>query len=309
MSVVQNKIKLQLQTNSEINNVTEKQVSVEHIKDWIRKQPHLPDVEDDVFLMSFLRGCKYSPEKAKKKLDMYFTMRGVAPEFFNNRDPLLSDFKDFFKVANVLTMPRLTQEGYRIVIFHTKNMDEMIWDPAFSMKLLFMLADIRLNEERNNETGDIYIFDGGSLKSNFLSTQLPRYTPSLLKKCATCSIEAYPFIIKGVHVINISPVVETTTNFLKIFLKEKIKRRIHLHSSYKSLYNYIPKEFLPEEYGGQQGTMAEINKYWYGKLVSYREWFLEQENIKTDESRRPEKPKTYGDFFGMDGSFKKLSVD
>lgn len=54
---------------------------------------------DDVFLMSFLSGCKFSSELAKKKLDMYFTIRGEATEFFSNRDPLLPDFKDFFEVA------------------------------------------------------------------------------------------------------------------------------------------------------------------------------------------------------------------
>lgn len=49
--------------------------------------------------------------------------------------------------------------------------------------------------------------------------------------------------------------------------------------------------------------------YWYDKLVSYREWFLEQENIKTDESRRPGKPKKYEEHLGMEGSFKKLTID
>lgn len=41
---------------------------------------------DDGRLKTFLRGCKFSPEKVKKKLDMYYTMRNAVPEFFNDRD-------------------------------------------------------------------------------------------------------------------------------------------------------------------------------------------------------------------------------
>lgn len=55
------------------------------LKDWIEKQPHLRARSDDQFLISFLRGCKYSLEKAKAKLDSFYTMRGVIPELYNNR--------------------------------------------------------------------------------------------------------------------------------------------------------------------------------------------------------------------------------
>lgn len=55
------------------------------LKDWILKQPHLTARTDDQFLICFLRGCKYSLEKAKAKLDSFYTMRGVIPELYNNR--------------------------------------------------------------------------------------------------------------------------------------------------------------------------------------------------------------------------------
>lgn len=55
------------------------------LKDWIGKQPHLKARTDDQFLVAFLRGCKYSLEKAKTKLDSFYTMRGAIPELYNNR--------------------------------------------------------------------------------------------------------------------------------------------------------------------------------------------------------------------------------
>lgn len=38
-------------------------------------------------------------------------------------------------------------------------------------------------------------------------------------------------------------------------------------------------------------------------------WFKEQEAIKADESKRPGKPTNYDDLFGMDGSFRQLTID
>jgi hypothetical protein len=47
--------------------------------------------------MTFLRGCKFSLEKTKRKLDMYFTMRAAVPEFFNNRDVTMPEMKEILK--------------------------------------------------------------------------------------------------------------------------------------------------------------------------------------------------------------------
>lgn len=52
-----------------------------------------------------------------------------------------------------------------------------------------------------------------------------------------------------------------------------------------------------------------VLEQWYEKLVSYKGWFKEQETIKADELKRPGKPKTHDDLFGMEGSFKQLSID
>jgi hypothetical protein len=48
---------------------------------------------------------------------------------------------------------------------------------------------------------------------------------------------------------------------------------------------------------------------WKKKLESYRDWFLEQENIKVDESKRPDKSFNISDLFGFEESFRQLNVD
>lgn len=45
------------------------------------------------------------------------------------------------------------------------------------------------------------------------------------------------------------------------------------------------------------------------KLDEELPWFQAQESIKADESKRPGKPTNYDDLFGMDGSFRQLTID
>ncbi|KPJ21312.1 hypothetical protein RR48_00618 [Papilio machaon] len=48
---------------------------------------------------------------------------------------------------------------------------------------------------------------------------------------------------------------------------------------------------------------------WMKKLENYTEWFKKQESIKANESLRPGKPTNYDELFGIDGSFRQLSID
>lgn len=61
---------------------------LEQFREWIKKSPHLKSRTDDQFLITFLRGCKFSLEKAKQKLDMFHTVRTHVPEFIGNREAL-----------------------------------------------------------------------------------------------------------------------------------------------------------------------------------------------------------------------------
>lgn len=153
MLLIQPTEEMSKQIREELNeNVATRDKDLEIIKEWLIKQPHLPDfygdytsinvpsillrncqaldrvrwffflppailftlvwsssrdlhqlryfsAPDDYRLMTFLRGCKFSLEKCKKKLDMYFTMRTVVPEFFSNRDITRPELREITKIV------------------------------------------------------------------------------------------------------------------------------------------------------------------------------------------------------------------
>lgn len=52
----------------------------------------------------------------------------------------------------------------------------------------------------------------------------------------------------------------------------------------ESLYEHIPKEILPEEYGGDAGPISDITKRWEEKFLEYREYFVEDDKFERIES-------------------------
>lgn len=56
------------------------------LKDWISKQAHLNARTDDQFLIAFLRGCKYSLETAKHKIEQFYSLKSCIPEMWSNWD-------------------------------------------------------------------------------------------------------------------------------------------------------------------------------------------------------------------------------
>ncbi|CAH0388172.1 unnamed protein product [Bemisia tabaci] len=313
MTLVQPTPEMQTRIRVELNeDVSTRQKDLEHIKEWLDRQPHLPSSHDydDGRIMTFLRGCKFSLEKTKRKLDMYFTMRTAVPEFFGNRDPEKDEIKEVMKITNIPPLPGLTPNGRRVIVMRGADLDgNNLPNVSDCMKVVLMIGDIRLKEEIVGVAGDVYVLDAAVATPQHFASHFSKFTPTLIKKFLICVQEAYPVKLKEVHVINVSPLVDTIISFVRPFLKEKIRNRIHVHADLDSLYKFVPKDVLPEEYGGYAGPIADINKQWYQKLMDYRDWFLQQETVKADEARRPGKPKTHDDLFGLEGSFKQLTID
>ncbi|XP_049879152.1 alpha-tocopherol transfer protein-like [Pectinophora gossypiella] len=279
---------------------------LEAIKDWMKKQPHLPDEWEDQPLMTFLRGCSFSLEKTKRKLDMYFTMRAACPEFFTNRDATLPDlFEILTNKIQGPALPGITPNGRRVTVCRGIHPDLNSQQITDTLKLALMIGDVRLTEEKEGVAGDIYVLDAAILGPSLLA----RLSPSTVKKFMICVQEAYPIKLKEVHIVNTSPIVERFINFVKPFLKEKIRKRIFIHKEIKDLYKYVPQEMLPLEYGGPVSNMAALQERWTNTLIEYRDWFSSQDEVKANEALRPGKPTNYDELFGIDGSFRQLTID
>ncbi|KAK9730672.1 CRAL/TRIO domain [Popillia japonica] len=301
---------LQEKAIAELNeNPSSIREDIDHIKEWLRKQPHLNPRMDDQFILTYLRGCKFSLEKTKAKLDGLYTLKPMLPEFFSNRDPFDKNIQHLLKLGVILPLTKVASpDSPRVIIMRPALVDPSPTALETFFKLNLMIADIIVKED------DQFVICGLMLFQDLTGMSLSHMThmnPTITKKSMTYFQEAHPSRPKDLHFFNIPSFFDTILGIVKPFMKEKLQQRIHAHKTSKidDMYKYIPKSILPEEYGGDAGPTQNLIDYWKKKVEDHASWYKEDSQYVSNESKRIGRPKTAGDIFGIEGSFRKLNVD
>lgn len=145
------------------------------IRDWLTTQPHLTARTDSQWLVTMLRGCKFSVERAKTKMDMFYTLRTVLPEFFTRRDPMLPELQRILKLGLQLPLPQPDDHGRRVILMRigVHNPDEVKTVDIFKVNMMIM--DILLEEDdRSVVCGIVLIID----HLNTTIKHMVQYSPS-----------------------------------------------------------------------------------------------------------------------------------
>jgi len=282
---------------------------LETIKNWIAKSPHLHSIkQDDEFLTMFLRGCKFSLEKTKEKLDFFFTVRGNLPTWFDNWDPRLPEIKNIIKAGIYIPLPGYDKHGRKVIVMRGGLSDPNTMKKDDEFKASTMLMECAMNGDKQAVIKGIVLLQDleGMTVSHALSM-----TPAVAKKALTVWQDAYPSRPKALHFINMPPVMESIFKMFQTFQKEKMRERNHVHpvGDYSKVQEELGLEVLPPEYGGSNVSFSKLTEYWIDQMDRNRDWLMEQSKFKTDEKKRPGKPKLHADVFGIEGSFRKLEID
>lgn len=200
------------------------QENLDMLKEWIKKSAHLKSRTDDQFLVTFLRGCKYSLEQSKKKIDMFYTLRTHIPEMLNNRDPMDEKLHEVIKLGVGLPLPDTESPGSpRIMLVRPGVYDANKVTIQEVMKVSSMVNDILMIEDDNTAVaGQIGIIDLQNVTlAHFIQMQ-----PAFIKKMTMMMQEGMPVRQKGVHYINTPSTFEKVFNLFKSFMNEKMKSRV-----------------------------------------------------------------------------------
>jgi len=273
------------------------------LKQWIKEQPHLPQKNVDIFVLRFLVSCNYSVQLAKDLIDLFFTMRSRTPDLFTKRqfdDPFV---QDSIEIIELFILPNIIRNN-QVYFVGLKSDDVDKFHLQAAMKTFTMYDDVQLFTNEAEYEGDIYICDVG----NITVKHFPKLSLVLIKKMADYIQEVRPVQLKEVHLVNAPSYIDKLLMILKPFIKAEVLKLITVHSTMDTLHKFVPKEVLPKEYGGTNGSIYEYKKEWDIKTQKSK-FIIEDENYwKVIEDKRPgEDP--YGEKFGIQGSFRSLVLD
>jgi hypothetical protein len=187
-----------------------------------------------------------------------------------------------------------------------------------------MIQDILIREDDNYcICGEINIVD----LAHVTMSHFMQFNPTFIKKITVMSQDGGPIRQKGIHFLNIPYGFDSVFNVFKTFMTEKNRKRVrtfetfkilssifcfqlYIHgTNYDSFNKVIPKRLLPKEYGGEVGTIQSLINEWEKKFMSYREFYIEEQQYKTDEKKRVGTPHNLDSIFGVNGTFRKLAFD
>ncbi|KAJ9584956.1 hypothetical protein L9F63_020705 [Diploptera punctata] len=214
-------------------------------------------------------------------------MKNKLKEILTDRNSEGQWFAETKDIIFYFPLPKLTDNLYRVTIgglLHILLYLNTIQN--YVLKLAHMVQEVRYFSEFS--PFDVYILD----MKDVTLFHILRYPVSILTAIRDFGLIAYRVQFKSGHFINSPVYLDILIAIVKLILKPKIFKRIHVHrNGVGNLYDFVPQSLLPNEYGGNAGPLRELWEQWIKKIEDNREWFRRQENMRTDECQRPKKEK------------------
>lgn len=166
-------------------------------------------------------------------------------------------------------MPHNTSKNYKISIFKLADCDPDNYNYNEIVKLAVMMLDARLTMPEYDTDGEISILDA----TGFTLRHFMKIVSNLgtLKAQLKIAQEDAPIRIIQNHFINCSPIIDKVMTLAKPFISKELFDVIHFHQpNSTTLYNFVSRDELPLEYGGNLQSIDLFHRDWIEKLYEKR---------------------------------------
>ncbi|KAG5886523.1 hypothetical protein JTB14_024176 [Gonioctena quinquepunctata] len=225
-------------------------------------------LEDESFLLKFLRPCRFNPENAAKIVKRFYRFKIKHPKYGINITP--HSVRHVFDAEVFKFLPTRTSTGARIMITNCGskwNPKEVTLEDMF--RAVMVAIEIAMLEPKTQLGGVHVILDTAGLSL----IHVYQFSPQTAKLILDWVQECNPARLKGIHIINQPFIFNMAFAIFKPFLGEKLKKMLFFHGTNReSLAEKISPESLPECYGG----VADIPDY-PGSLFSDMLFYYERD--------------------------------
>lgn len=252
--------------------------ALKELREWIASEGSRLDCLKDVpdtFLLRFLRMQKTDAKKASTVLDNYVRFRKNSPEWFENLDIQDERISELILSGYLFVLPQRDASGRRVVFSRAASLDASKFTAADVMRAHLLTFEGLLIHEECQINGLTYIMD----EQNTSWSHITIWTPSEVTKAFTCSEKSIPLRHRQVNFIGLPWALNLVFRFAKSLLSPKLRKRLFTWPDFEKVKEFVPSTILPNEYGGDGGSVKEMAEAWHTELEERRQKILELESI------------------------------
>lgn len=189
-------------------------------------------------------------------------------KLFKNRDVLSDAFQEARKVCQVFPMPKATPDGLEIVVFRLKDKN-----PGNFIAKNILRSNVTMLDAK-------FLTDDELIKASIGVIDLSGFTFRHFIKAFRCISmqnsygkfvhQAAPWKPVRVHVIHCPAIVKRFMSIVGPRVRSDYMGMMIFHDDFEIVDEAVPKEFLPNEFGGSAGTIDDIHSNWTKVLDSKR---------------------------------------
>uniref|UniRef100_A0A336LQI6 CSON012290 protein n=1 Tax=Culicoides sonorensis TaxID=179676 RepID=A0A336LQI6_CULSO len=239
-----------------LDNNIEYEKCVAELKQWWHNDPIMPNKIDEVLLKRFVHSTYGDIEYAKRVISLNYELRNKHSQIFFERDPMSPESQK----VDMIPLPTLTpKNNYRMIFYRLRDTNEAKFDFTEAIKVFFMVADTRFAMDDTISSGDVPVFDMKGFSIKHMAKVFKAW--SVLRIYMNFTQNAFPVRLKQIHIVNVSPFIDKILSYMKPLMKKEVRDSIKCHLPNSStILEFIPKEMLPVEYGGEGPSMDVMKK-------------------------------------------------
>ena len=111
-----------------------------------------------LLLRFFYRGCNYSTEVFRAKYDLFYTVRSLAPEWFDDWDPTDEGVRKVLETGAFLPLRGYDKKGRFVMIVRQRFLDPAVITVDELYKTFLILFSVAM-EENNQVSSSLYLSD------------------------------------------------------------------------------------------------------------------------------------------------------
>ncbi|KAM3963786.1 alpha-tocopherol transfer protein-like [Aphomia sociella] len=277
---------------------------IRDLRSMLAASPYLPDPElvDIKVLQLFVRGCRLNMDRTRTKLETYFLSRSRHRDLYEYRSLNEPPLKDTCKFMDVVPLPKVTDEGYRVTILRIRQgYPESSADITNVVRAILLVSDVRIHDE-TFIAGDVFIWEASHIRASLAARVMA--AANAVRRSIHLAQAAYPQRLKRIHVVGAPYVFASSLQLMRSCVNEKIRRRYYIHPHTSELLDHIPARVLPVEWGGEEESIDTLARKWRNRVEDMRDTLR---NLSMDNTTPG--PLLDQDIYGTVGAFRKLDID